>query len=208
MTSISVHQSAGVIRDVSIIGALVLVVLVLRIPVRTTPPNPGLSKSPIELHGGVITIQERRQKQPSRPSIPIASDREGLLLDETIENTELEAIPPIPTEVESIEALSSKEDFFVFDQQPSLIGGNAYLRQHIQYPAMARQLGFEGVATIQLLIDEAGHVLEAVVLSEDGNVGFGEAAIAVLIHARFKPAMQRNLPVKSRVAIPVQFKLR
>jgi periplasmic protein TonB len=158
-----------------------------------------------------LTQQVKRPPPPSRPSIPIASETESLLGDETIDDTEvdLEDIPPPPPPPPKKEEKSDDAEVFVaYDTAPELKGGYDFIRRNLKYPDLARQAGIEGKVLIKAVIDEQGNVLKAEVLKEDGNVGFGQAAVDVVMKCKFTPARQRDKSVKVAITLPIAFKLK
>jgi len=66
----------------------------------------------------------------------------------------------------------------------------------------------EGLAVVRVFLDETGSVLKTELVSETGNVGFGDAALQVLNMCRFSPAFQRDQPVRVTVNIPIRFRLK
>lgn len=158
------------------------------------------------------TEQIKRPPPPSRPAVPIASEDEELLEDETIEDTEinLDEIPPPPPPPKHGDNVEKKESqiFIAYETEPKLIGGYAFIRENLKYPDMARKAQIEGTVLLQIVIDEQGNVVDANVLKEDANVGFGQAAIDVVMKTKWEPALQRDQPVKVRITIPIKFKLK
>lgn len=157
-----------------------------------------------------LTQQVKRPPPPQRPSVPIQSEKENLLGDETIDDTDidLEEIPPPPPPPPKKEDTGEAEIFVAYDSPPEMVGGYDFIRRNLKYPDMARQAGIEGRVTVQAVIDENGNVLQADVLKEDGNVGFGQAAVDVVMKSKWKPAKQRDKAVKVRISIPIIFKLK
>jgi TonB family protein len=75
------------------------------------------------------------------------------------------------------------------------------------YPDSARQAGLEGMVMLQIVIDEQGKVVDAeVVLAQPPGV-FEKAALEAVRKWRFKPALQREKPVKVQMAQTVMFRL-
>jgi len=58
------------------------------------------------------------------------------------------------------------------------------------------------------LVDEKGNTVKTQVLKSDGTkLGFEEAASRALMQMKWKPAMQRDKPVKVWISVPVRFRL-
>lgn len=154
------------------------------------------------------TEQEKIAPPPSRPAVPIESDNEDIPEDETIDDTEIdfEKIPPPPPPPPTDE--ESATIFVPYDEPPQPIGGFAAIQSKLQYPEIARKAGVEGRVMVHVQIDENGNVSNTKILVSLGNNGCDEAAVQAIRSVKWKPAMQRDRPVKVWVAIPVVFKLK
>ncbi len=155
------------------------------------------------------TEQTKRPPAPSRPAIPIESENEDIDEDETIESTEinLDELPPPPPPPE--EDVDETADIFVaYDEAPQPIGGFAAIQRNLVYPEIARKAGVEGRVVVNCLIDERGSVNRTKILKSLGNNGCDEAAVAAIKSIKWKPAKQRDKPVKVWIGIPVVFKLK
>ncbi len=164
----------------------------------------------IEVEDIPPTEQVRRPAPPPRPAVPIPTEAEDVPEDETLEiNTELNLaeIPPPPPPPE--EGLDENSYHFVpYDQPPVMIGGMEALLKLLEYPELARKAGIEGTVVIGVLVDEKGNSVKTQVLKADGSkLGFEEAAAKALMQIKWKPAMQRDKPVKVWISIPVRFSL-
>ena len=153
------------------------------------------------------TEQFEQPPPPARPSIPVASDREDLADDVTIEDTDFEdfiewdAPPPPPSSGPNVK-------FIAYDDPPVPVGGYGAIQRNIVYPEIAQEAGIEGKVIIQAFIDEKGRVQSMTVLQGIPNTGLNEAAMAAIKKTRFKPAQQRDRPVGVYISIPVNFKLK
>ena len=155
------------------------------------------------------TEQTKKPPAPSRPAIPIESEDEDIDDDETIETTEinLDELPPPPPPPE--EDIDESADIFVaYDEAPQPIGGFAAIQRNLVYPEIARKAGVEGRVVVNCLIDEKGSVIRTKILKSLGNNGCDEAAVTAIKSVKWKPAKQRDKPVKVWIGIPVVFKLK
>lgn len=198
--------------ELSLIISLFLVTVMFKFFVWSASDS-DLNKPTIQFEVSKVdlTKQIKRPPPPQRPVVPIASEQENLLGDETIDDTEvdLEDIPPPPPPPPKRDNGDDESDVFVaYDSPPQLVGGYDFIRKNLKYPELARQAGIEGKAHIKAIIDEKGNVVRVEVLKEDGNVGFGQAAADVVKKAKFQPAMQRDKPVKVSITIPITFRLK
>lgn len=163
---------------------------------------------PIEVQEIPETEQIKRPPPPSRPSIPIETEDEDIPEDETIDDTDInwdEAPPPPPPPEEEDE---SAQIFVAYDKAPEPIGGFGAIQRNLKYPEIARKAGVEGRVFVKVAIDENGNVFKWEVIKSLGNNGCDEAAIEAIRKVKWKPAMQRDRPVKVWISIPVIFKLK
>jgi protein TonB len=101
--------------------------------------------------------------------------------------------PPVP---------SPNPGFLAFDQPPEplkIVKPN--------YPSLARQAGMEGTVMVKVTIDTEGKVIAAVVVSSDVTGSMDREAVKAALRCTFKPAKQRDKPVRVNVVIPFQFRL-
>ncbi|RMD92863.1 MAG: energy transducer TonB [Calditrichaeota bacterium] len=153
------------------------------------------------------TEQIKRPPPPARPAVPIPTENEDIPEDETIETTDIDLsdIPPPPPPPKTDE---SANIFVAYDEPPMPIGGFAAIQRKLKYPDIARKAGIEGKVIVNVLVDVDGRVVNAKILKSLGHSGCDEAAIQAIKSVRWKPAKQRDRPVKVWVGIPVIFKLK
>lgn len=153
------------------------------------------------------TQQERQRAAPSRPTVPIVDESETLPEDETIEFTDLDlyAEPPPPPPPPS----SDEENIFAFvphDEAPLPIGGYEAIHKNLKYPDFARKAGLEGKVEIYAEILTDGTVGRTRIMKQ--LTGCDEAAVNAIKSVQWKPAMQRDRPVKVWIMVPVEFRLK
>lgn len=155
------------------------------------------------------TEQIKRPPSPVRPSVPVPTESEEIPQDMTIETTELNLAqmpppPPPPTTTDG-----DVPDFVPYDEPPLIIGGMETLMKELQYPDMARKAGVEARVIVAVLVDTDGKSIKTRILkSTVEKLGFEEEAVRALMKMKWKPAYQRDLPVKVWISIPVAFRLR
>jgi len=93
-----------------------------------------------------------------------------------------------------------------FENQPKIIGGYDTFRKRIEYPELAVISNLEGRGVIRILVNEKGIPVKFDIIKDIGG-GCAEEVISTLKKTRFKPAMQRDKPVKFWMNIPVDFNL-
>lgn len=153
------------------------------------------------------TEQIKRPPPPPKPSIPIPTESEDVPEDVTIEATQLDLsdIPPPPPPPEEDAGVNI---FVPYDEPPHPIGGFGAIQRALRYPEIARKAGIEGRVIVQVLVSEKGEVVDTRVIKSLGHSGMDEAAINAIKSVKWKPALQRDKPVKVWVAIPVIFRLK
>ena len=117
---------------------------------------------------------------------------------ETIAPTDFNpfAPPEIP------QAPPSPDEFVAYDSPPVLIHA-----EQPDYPELAMSGQFEGKIMVVVTIDEYGKVIQAYIQNSTANLVLQQAALDAAKRFLFKPAMQRDVPVKCRIMIPFTFGL-
>ncbi|MBI2922626.1 MAG: energy transducer TonB [Planctomycetes bacterium] len=76
-----------------------------------------------------------------------------------------------------------------------------------EYPRLAREEGWEGTASIELLVTDRGEVAEARLAKSSGHQALDEAALEAARTWTFEPARKGGIAVAARVRMPVTFRL-
>jgi protein TonB len=92
--------------------------------------------------------------------------------------------------------------FVAFDTPPERL-----LEVKPDYPALGVEAHSQGTVIVQVTIDETGRVVDAVVLQSDVIAALEDACLKAARATPFRPAKQRDVPVKSRVVLPYRFAL-
>lgn len=151
------------------------------------------------------TEQMKKPPPPQRPQIPVPTESEDIPEDVTIMDTELDLDAPPPPPPPPPGANRQKEEspiFLAWEEPPE-----PTKRVQPEYPSMAVKAGVEGKVILNIVVDERGDVLEATVVTANPPGIFEDAAIAAMLQWKFKPAKQRDLPIKVRLAYPINFTL-
>jgi protein TonB len=141
-------------------------------------------------------------KEVAAPVVPIeaASDEEADTDAADIAPTsftDFSTLPPPPPPPSE-----QAQEFYAFDEAPVLI---KFVNP--KYPDLARQAGIEGTVLLNVLVGDDGKVLQVAVIQSDVTPAMEKAAMEAAKQFMFKPAKQRTVSVKARVAIPIRFKL-
>ncbi len=134
-----------------------------------------------------------------RPVLPTEMEiSDDVSLDETIPETDFNpfAPPEIPDDS------GAGDVFYAFDTPPEPIK-----RISPEYPELARDAGAAGTVRIEVTIDRNGRVIAARVVQSDTIKSLEEAARKAAMGWLFRPARQRDTPVKVKIVIPFTFKL-
>ena len=79
----------------------------------------------------------------------------------------------------------------------------------LRYTGFAdKEAGIEGTVVIEVTVGGEGKVEAVRVLHSDVTPAMEQAALVAAFKCRFRPARQRNIPVRARVAMPFGFRLR
>ncbi|MDX1741851.1 MAG: energy transducer TonB [Rhodothermales bacterium] len=162
-------------------------------------------------------IQQTKQIQkpppPPRPPVPVEVPDDEILeddeldLDASLDIDEVMDLPPPPPPAAEEEEEAEPEIFVIVEDMPELIGGLESVQKRINYPPIAKKAGVEGRVIVQFVVDEAGSVVDPVVVRGIG-AGCDDEAIRAVSLAKFKPGKQRGKPVRVKMSLPITFKLK
>lgn len=205
-------MKAGYRRTLRAATALSLGLMVVGVQVMKTLSLDAREAKSVDLKVEVmdipVTEQIRRPTPPPRPLVPVPTEDESVPKDATIAFTDLDLsdLPPPPPAPEPTD--ESSYIFVAYDTPPEPIGGWSSIYKKVVYPEIAVRAGVEGVVYLKVLVNEQGGVDDAQVMKPSGvDVGFEEAALQAARKIKWKPALQREHPVKVWIGFPVQFKL-
>jgi protein TonB len=110
-----------------------------------------------------------------------------------------------------IEEEKADQIFDVVETQPNPPGGmsgwNKYLSDNLKYPTQARRMGVEGTVIVVFVINTDGSIQDVEVLRGIGG-GCDEEAVKIVKAApKWEPGKQRGKPVRTRMRLPIRFKL-
>ncbi len=98
--------------------------------------------------------------------------------------------------------LPSPDTFIALEIYPEMI-----FEQLPEYPRLARQAGLEGILWVEVLIDEEGNVIDAIVGKSSGVISLDNAAVKAAYKNKFQPGIQNGRPIKVWVTYKVDFSL-
>ncbi len=82
-----------------------------------------------------------------------------------------------------------------------------YLQDNLKYPVRAKELGIQGKVYLSFVVEKDGSVTDVALLRGIGGGCDEEAIRAVKNMPKWIPGKQRNIPVRVRFNLPVNFKL-
>lgn len=120
-----------------------------------------------------------------------------------------EAIKVAP--VEEIAKEESDEIFVIVEEQPEYPGGTGefmkFVVKNMKYPRQARTMGVEGRVFVKAVVGKDGKLTELEIMKGIG-AGCDEEALRVVGESPpWKPGRQRGRAVRTRIVIPLVFKL-
>jgi len=153
-----------------------------------TPPKPILTKSIPS-----VSLTEFNTENVDKPVEP------GV-------NTEINDNPYVDLPTEEVESL------ILFPEiQAMPVGGYEsfydQLSKSLKYPKQAQRNQITGKVFVEFIIDKTGAVSNLKILKGIGG-GCDEEALRVLAKTRWEPGRQRGKPVKTRLAMPINFTLK
>jgi TonB family protein len=103
------------------------------------------------------------------------------------------------------------EEFIILENQPSPREGLKafyhYIQENLKYPEEAKKMGIEGKVFVQFIVDNNGKLTEVKAVKGIG-AGCDEEAVRVIKEAHaWNPATVVDVPVKTRMILPITYKL-
>lgn len=136
--------------------------------------------------------------------------KEEILPDDEIVDSTLLALdedgPQLPPNVKEKEEIDTTAFYTNLEIMPEIINGMNSINKRLHYPKSAKDKKIQGVVNVEVYIDEKGNVVKTLLLNSL-DPACEEAAQIVVSFTRFKPGQIRGIPVKSKLVIPVEFKL-
>jgi len=149
------------------------------------------------------TTQPDLPPPPSRPPVVIEAPPDEVLGDIALDtdlNPDSDVPPPPPV-------IDGDEQWFeAVEAPPKPAEGYAALQALVNYPDMAKRIGIEGTVVVLAYVEKDGTVSKTEILK---GIGFGcdEAAATAVAKTRFIPGLQREKPVRVKIAVPLRFRL-
>jgi len=144
----------------------------------------------------------------------VITDNQTTLDEPVIESTEafqgmtIDDIPTLPPEKNDN---ITDSIFIVVEEKPEFPGGEQtllkWIASNIKYPSIAIQNGVQGIVFINFVVDRDSGISNARVVREC-DPSLDQEALRVLNKLpKWKPGLQRGIPVRVSYTIPIHFKL-
>ncbi len=184
----------GALKDLGQVSDNFEEILDIPITEQPPPPPPPLVEQPI--------IQEIPDEVEIEDKIEVNFDvdvKETTVIQEVV----ISEAAPVEEKADVI--------FDVVETQPNPPGGmsgwNEYLSKNLKYPTQARRMGVEGTVIVVFVVNTDGSIQDVEVLRGIGG-GCDEEALRVVSAApKWEPGKQRGRPVRTRMRLPIRFKL-
>lgn len=158
----------------------------------------------------VAPASKGRKTQQKKPAakVPSTQDYKPQQKDPALQE-------PVSTASPKEEVIPEEEKpdqiFDVVETQPNPPGGqagwNKYLSDNLKYPTQARRMGIEGTVIVVFVINTDGTVQDVEVLRGIGGGCDEEAVKVVKSSPTWNPGMQKGKAVRTRMRLPIRFKL-
>ena len=150
------------------------------------------------------TLNERDRRLPDKPPPPKRPPPPEL------ETPDVQALPTPKLDIEFPDIKMP------IDTDGAFVGGGQYLgdggliplvRIAPRYPRNALLKGTEGYVLVELLVDESGSVLSAIVKESRPSTVFNAAAIQAVLKWKFKPRVEGGVAIKQRGITRIDFQI-
>ncbi len=125
---------------------------------------------------------------------------------------ELNPPPPPPPEYSSSSSGINDEPIFdVVEEEPVFSGGEKamtdFIRSHVRYPELSIQMGDQGKVYVRFVVEKNGRVANVSIARGVTPELDKEAMRVIRMMPNWKPGLQRGVPVRTNVVVPIVFKL-
>lgn len=197
----------------------------MQIPPRTADPPPPLPPPPKEIEE--VLDEEIIEEEPE--FIDESIEEDTFIEEEIPIANEPEKKKPTPMPAPAEQTLDVEEIISFAEQMPrfpgceDMAGDNKtkencakekmlqYIYENLNYPAIARENGVEGMVVMQFVVSKEGRIKDIVTLRDIG-ANCGTQALKVVeamnnLPQRWTPGKQRGRTVDVRYTLPIRFKL-
>ena len=183
------------------------------------PPPPPPARAAVQFVPPAIVDDANVPPEVPQRSIDDLLDAKGDIGKKDIDG-DWDYAPDLSDPVDGLDAVeytaSSTPDDETFEvinihKLPSFPGGDAalmqYLRDNINYPALARENNIQGTVALSFVVNKDGTISTITVLKDPGGGCAKEAVRVVGQMPQWSPGEAGGRPVKVRMTLPVRFRL-
>ena len=195
---------------VSFIVTLILVIAAFKF----SPKQAKIEKitqtkeEPIIIEDPIQTTQITEPPPMPKPVIPVVAlsdEIEDLIMkDISIDETSEYSKPPI---IHKEKIVEDDKIFVAVEEMPEILGGMKSLYSKLYYPDIIRRAEIEGKVIIEFIVDKNGNVVDMKII-QSVNDKLDEIALNAVRDLKFTPGRQRGKPVKVKMKIPINFRLK
>lgn len=178
------------------------------------PPPPKVEPPPIKdqikfVPPKVKKDEEVKEEEPPPPTLEEIKDKEIATETKKGEEGGIDAslVEPPPVAEEPKE----EKPFTFVEQMPTFPDGEAamlkYIREHIKYPAIAKENGIEGTVVVQFVVTKDGDIQKVSIARGIGGGCDEEAARVVKSMPNWKAGKHNGKAVPVSFTLPIRFKL-
>ena len=177
---------------------------------RIKPGNYGMIKGfvlALFIHGVLLFVGGKLFVKPVQYSVQSANGSIDVDLVIALPQPDVDAVKSITSTTEkqqeaaktmprpSQETVSTKSKPGYFQNRPP------------KYPQLAKQMHQEGLVTLMVEVDRKGMPVKVEVKQSSGYQLLDQAALEAVRHWRFQPERIGDIPIESKVTIPIRFRL-
>jgi protein TonB len=187
--------------------------------VAAVPPAP-VEAAPAAIDSAAVTQAYLSAQKKSKKTAPPAAKKQGK--EEVIMYSE----DPIPSHEALEQPVATKATpaparvvhttelvYFIPSENPKFPGGDAalkaFIKKNLVYPEDALNYHVEGTVYADVYLDSLGYVKDVQFPAKHVGSGLEEETKTILMASpRWMPAKQNGVPVKSKITVPVVYKLK
>lgn len=169
-------------------------------PARITLPP--AKKEVVKFTPPVLTEDQIHETMPENESL---KNKQTASVSEGGSNSQFTGVD------DGVEGEGEDAIYSIVDKAAEFPGGAAimgrFLAKNMRYPQEARRAGLEGVVHVSFIVGRNGLITDIEIVKSLSKECDAEALTVVRMMPRWKPAYQNGVPVRSRLVLPLRFKL-
>lgn len=166
-----------------------------------------------------VTVQEEQKPQTAvKQTVQVITDLLNVVKNDTKITTDFDFVDFDEGEINvsaiAVEEESIEEDapFLFAEEMPKFEGGDLntfrkWVIDRFRYPTIAQENGIQGRVVLQFVIEKDGRLTKIQVLQTPDRTLSDEAVRVLGLSPKWTPGKQRNVPVRVKYTLPVEFKI-